>query len=178
MNSFTSNSKDLFLLIIFCTFLLVSFFYFFALKLTNPKIDLIQNQWQANIIQARQFIYNESIPSTVIVGSSMSFLLRREILEPHIYNLSLAACGPLTGLEIIVKSRFFPDNVLIETNSFMVDLDEELLETLFSPFQYNLKKYLIYAREEFQPINLMISFLKQIVDKNRDIHQEKNGATA
>lgn len=143
-----------------CCFSVV-FCYNLLISVWKPGIDVAASQWSLNRIKAERYIYEPIQPSAVIVGTSLAMALPQEGLGSQTVNLSLGAVGPLTGLEIVRRARSRPVVVIIETNLFAREVDEEFVDALFSPGAYLAREVFPALRHEFQPVNVAINFARR-----------------
>ncbi len=126
----------------------------------EPQSSRPQSQYKDNLIIAEKFIYsNKDNMDTVIVGSSMARLIHKNLLPENIYNLAFGGDSVLTGLNIIKKSGFMPKKILIEANIIFKDKNQEMLNSLFHPALFYIKKYIPALRENSQPFNLLLSLV-------------------
>ena len=93
----------------------------------------------------------------VLVGSSLSAGLPADRLGPDIYSLSFAGGSPLSGLEIICGARPLPEVVIIETNTIVVDTDDELVGRTMNPALRDLRRCLPALRSRYEPANFFAS---------------------
>ena len=145
----------------------LTLFYIIVIAVTQPKITFSQNQYQANIIFAQNFIYRQTKPSRVIVGSSMSTRMKFD-KEDNVYNLAFGGGGPLTGLEIIRKSGYVPKAIFIESNTFAMPVDWKFLHTLFVPVLYGLRGKIIALQEKYQILNLVGTFIYAFAGRSQE----------
>ena len=138
--------------------LAVSLVYALIIQLTRPDVPFSQNQYQANMIFAQEFIYLEEKPSQVIVGSSMATRMMFEG-QDDIYNLAFGGGGPLTGLEIIRRSGYLPKTIYIESNVFTMKVDKAFIDALFTPVLFELRSKIVALQEKYQLLNLVGSLL-------------------
>lgn len=125
----------------------------------NPKITKFQNQWVANYARAESYLYRQSPPRAIIVGSSMAANLKEEKLDSYIHNLSFAGGSALTGLKIIKKCSNIPDIICVETNIIEGASNEEMINSLFTPVLWRIKKHLVALRYTYEPMNIFITFM-------------------
>ena len=140
--------------------------YVVVISLTQPKITFTQNQYQANIIFAQDFIYRHPKPSRVIVGSSMATRMKFD-KEDNVYNLAFGGGGPLTGLEIIRKSGYVPEAIFIESNIFTMPADRKFLDALFVPVLFELRGKIIALQEKYQILNLAGTFIYSFAGRSQ-----------
>jgi len=134
--------------------------YSFAVFQVNPKVTEFQNQWIENYATAEGFIYQKQPIQTVVVGSSMTARLNEVELGQGVYNLSFNGGSALTGLRIIKESMFIPETILVETNILERAVNKDMLNSLFTPIVWRIKRYLISLQYTYQPINIILSFIK------------------
>lgn len=149
--------------------LLLSVFYILIIQVRQPKVSFSQNQHQANMIFAQNFIYLENKPSKVIVGSSMATRMKFKPSE-NVYNLAFGGGGPLSGLEIIRKSGFVPEAIYIESNVFAMPVENEMMDTLFVPFLSYARGKVVALQEKYQVLNLVGEGIYRIAGRSE---QEK-----
>lgn len=153
-------------------FLIIYTTYNIYIYVKNPNITLYQNQWQQNYVFAESFLYGNK-PSTIIVGSSMAVHLDKSILTNEIYNLSFSGGSVLTGLKILKMSNYIPKTIYIENNVIFRKMDNEMIESLFDPIKYNLKKYIPALKEKYQPLNIIVSILKSKLGRTENEKMNK-----
>ena len=119
-----------------------------------------QNQWQKNRIAVEEYVDKYQGMKVVIVGTSLSGRLYPSLLPVGYYNLAMAGESSFDGLEIVKRCAKKPKYLLIESNFFYDKTDKELSEGVFNPLMMRLRKWAPSFREENQPANLLIPFLK------------------
>jgi len=157
-------------------FLLFFLLYNIFLIICNPKITRFQNQWQKNYATAQEFIYEEKTQS-IIVGSSLSARLIKNILPSDCYNLSFSGGSTFTGLELIKRTGYTPKHIFIETNFIFRGKDTKMLNNLFYPIWWEIKKHIPALREKFQPLNVLYSNNKCYTKPSRKRKESKNRKT-
>ena len=130
------------------------------LHVSPPVITHFHNQWIKNHAMAERHVYRDERPPVVIVGSSMAARLEAAMVHPQAYNLSFSSAGSSTGLEILVQRGDVPEVILVETNSIELALQSEMLESLFTPVLWQVKRYLRFLQYQFQPGNILMSLVK------------------
>lgn len=150
-------------------FLFISLFIIYNLFLiiVKPNITILQNPYQKNYSFAQDFIY-ENNAQNIIVGSSMAARMKNEFLPDSYYNLSFSGGSVLTGLEIIKRSGVIPKNIYIENNIIFRKQDKKLLNSLFYPVFWELKKYIPALKEKYQPLCIVASVMKGSYGKSHD----------
>lgn len=164
--NFNSIYKIIFL------FVILFGLYNLFLVLEKPDIKMFQNQWQKNYSFAQDFIY-ENKAENIIVGSSMAARMQNDFLPKDFYNLSFSGGSVLTGLEIIKKSGFIPKNIYIETNIIFRNKDNKLLNNLFYPILWQIKKHIPALQEKYQPLNLVASKIRGSYGKTHKEHMQE-----
>jgi len=135
--------------------------YCILVEVLRPHVIIASSQWALNRIQAERFIYSVERPAAVIVGSSLAFHLPESTLGNRIFNLSLAAVGPLTGLEVVERSGNLPQAVIIETNFLFSAADHDFVEGLYAPPLYQVRSIVRGLRFEYQPVNVILSAVRR-----------------
>ena len=139
--------------------------YILFIAIAKPSMQFSQNQYQANIIFAQDFLYEKNKPSGIIVGSSMSTRMKFDKCD-DVYNLAFGGGGPLTGLEIIRKSGYIPKSIYIEVNKFSMPPDNEMLGRLFVPFLFELRGKVTAFQEKYQLLNLIGEVLFRVAGRS------------
>ena len=154
MHLFISNSNKITKIIM--VFLVFFITYNAFLMLCNPKVTRFQNQWQKNYSTAQDFIYGERT-SSIIVGSSLAARLSKNTLPFDYYNLSFSGGSVLTGLELIKRTEHIPKYIYIESNFIFRNKSITMLDDLFYPVWWKVKRYIPAFKEKFQPLNVIYS---------------------
>lgn len=136
----------------------------------NPKITRFQNQQQRNYSTAQDFIYGDKT-SNIIVGSSLSARLSKSVLPSNYYNLAFSGGSTLTGLELIKQTGYIPKHIFIESNFIFRNKSITMLNDLFYPIWWKIKRYIPSLKEKYQPLNVMYS--KNICDTKSNIKLKK-----
>lgn len=129
--------------------------YTVLVSVLKPKVYSTQHQMQDNVITAQRYIYSSSPHPVVIVGSSISTRLKE--LPQDYCNLALGGSSALTGLTIVLREGHHPSLVLIEANVAR-DLDQAFVAKLYNPVLYPLKRYVPSLRDEYHPLNILMSW--------------------
>ena len=168
MSLFISNFNQLMKIILLSSIILLIYNVFIIFY--NPKITTFQNQWQKNYSFAQDFIYEKKAPN-IIVGSSMAARMNNKFLPNDFFNLSLGGGSSLTGLEIIKKSGYIPKQIYIESNIVIIrDKDLLLIDSLFYPVWWKIKKFILALKEKNQPLNIILSKSKGSYGKSCKEH--------
>lgn len=170
MRLFISNFKKIFVIV--GVFLVLFVGYNAFVVLAKPQINAFQNQWQSNMVFAQDYLYTAPPPQCLIVGSSLAARLESNLLaSKHIYNLAFGGGSALTGLNIIrehtQRTGAIPHTIYIEENIVIIrGVDNAMLDTLFDPIGYRLRRYIPALQERYAPINLVLSLVKKRFGKS------------
>jgi len=148
--------------------------YSLVLEIAQPKITKFQNSQIENYSKAEQYIYNLETPKVVIVGSSLANRLQDDILDEMVYNLSFSGGSVLTGLNVIKKTKNFPEIILIETNIVEKEEDSSMVDNLFPPLIGKIRGKILSFQNTYQLINIFLSFLQNhLFDNDQRNHMKK-----
>jgi hypothetical protein len=120
------------------------------------------NQRQINQIKAERYIYSDRDPQVVLIGSSLA----SEILEKYfdatpVKNIAISGGSSQTGLKLVTLKTQKPEILLVELNSTLIRQPEA---NIIGPIQHPLlnlvKTWLPIFREEYQPVSIFVSYLK------------------
>lgn len=117
------------------------------------KVPVVQNQVDTNMMRMQGFL--AAPPRTVLVGSSLTFRLPTEVLEPEVANIGLTGGSALTGLAMVERSGEKPGLVLIESNLLERPLDQEAVQAQLRFPERFLRKHLRVFRTGYDPANLL-----------------------
>ena len=138
------------------------------LFLAKPEVSMYQNTNQSNISKVQDYVYGKQY-STVIVGSSLANTMKQSFFNDDIYNLAFSGGSSLTGLELIKKSGVFPKIILIESNViFERDADDNMIDKIYQPILWKIKRYMPALQEKYQPLNIMASLIKGSAGKSHE----------
>jgi hypothetical protein len=106
----------------------------------------------------------------VMVGSSLAANLNEKHIGEGVKSIAFGGGSSKTGLEIVKRSKSKPQLVLVEMNDvdFLRKIDSELLDSLYHPIFYWMRKYLPMFREEYRPISVFINSLKSRSQPNQE----------
>lgn len=142
--------------------------YNIYLILAKPEISMYQNQQQGNISKVQNYIYGKKY-DVVIVGSSLANTMKQSFFNYDIYNLAFSGGSSLSGLELIKKSGRIPKAILIESNIiFQRDIDDSMIDKIYQPILWKIKRYIPALREKYQPLNIVATFLKNTQGKSHN----------
>ena len=147
--------------------------YVLIIQLSKPSISFTQNQYQANMVFAQDFVYLKDKPSHIIIGSSMATHMKFD-KNADVYNLAFGGGGPLTGLEIIRRSGYIPKVIYIESNVFTMNSDNVFLESLFPLVLFEMRGHVIALQEKYQLLNLVGESLYRLAGRSQaeKLHQK------
>lgn len=117
------------------------------------SVPLVQSQEDTNMMRAQNFLATN--PQTVLVGSSLTFRLPPELLEPQIANIGMVGGSSLTGLAIVDGSGQRPKLVLVETNLLERPLDREAVQSQLRFPERFLRRHLRVFRTGYDPVDLL-----------------------
>ena len=187
MNLSTSSSKSrpvfrlyrsIFRPLVICIFLVVLYQTLIVGGVVPPSSGI--NQWQGNVVKAERYVYEKKSDIKIaIVGSSIGNRIKPEYIGPNVANLAMSAYSSQTGLEIVKRNKLKPSTVLIEINNTIArELNQKMIDYLYNPVFYLLRSYLPILRQEYQPISVLISYLKDSKGKNKPQGDEEKNALA
>lgn len=128
----------------------------YAIVLPATRIDgfLRGSQFEQVVMQAEAYQYANDPPTTVLVGSSISFWLRD--LPATWANLAMPGEGCLTGLDIVAgRTDALPDRVVVEVNVIERPINRELTGALRRPVVSNVRGRLAMFRETNEPSHVL-----------------------
>lgn len=169
--SSSKSSSKLYVSLIFGMLMLLAYNLF--LHVATPTITEFQNQWIRNFARAEGYIYLDLAPEVVVVGSSMAARLDAETIYPGARNLSFSSTGSLTGLEVIERSGHVPKMVLIEANKIELDIDSEMINSLFTPVLWKFKRQLRFLQYQYQPGNILMTWITNKFGKSTSAKAKK-----
>jgi hypothetical protein len=150
-------------LVLFGTFNIV-------VKMGKRKLKSDQYQYQTNIIKIDRYLYNDTTPKKVILGSSLSARLVPDSI-PGISNLALAGMSIFDGFNIIARKSTFPKVIFIETNIITRGESPVLKEVLNSNVNYKLKGTFPALRDEYQPVGMIKGILYKY---KKEVHEQQS----
>ncbi len=166
--SFNQSMRSLLPPFLVCLFFL-ALYYTLVIGGVVPSSDGI-NQRQVNHIKAERYIYSNLIPNIVLSGSSMT----AELLEKYfdvttVTNIALSGNSSKTGLELVTLQNKKPDIFLVELNyTIALETDLEIMDALKNPLLRIFKTYFPIFREEYQPVSVLVHYLKNSSGRNAD----------
>lgn len=130
---------------------------------------------QINIVKAQRYVYeNNAALKMVMVGSSLAANLRAKDIGDGVKSIALGGGASQTGLEIVEKSERKPPIVLVEINDTISrKIDADLIDSLYYPMFYWLRRYLPMLREEYRPVSVFIYSLKNRSNQNQKLTREE-----
>lgn len=117
------------------------------------SLPLVQNQEDTNMMRAQNFLAGNA--HTVLVGTSLTFRLPPDLLEPQVANIGMVGGSSLTGLAIVDGSGKRPKLVLIESNLLERPLDKKAVQAQLRFPERFLREHLRVFRTGYDPANLL-----------------------
>ena len=139
--------------------------YHFVLPHLSKRFYQILGQQRGVYLRAQHYLYDVPQETKVIVGGSMAGMLNDDLLGPGYVKLTVPGDSSFTALEIIRRTGNKPKAVLIETNAFVKDVNQEVIRDLFSPGLHEVRRYSEIFREQGRPSNFVAGFVEACVRK-------------
>lgn len=130
---------------------------------------------QNNIVKAQRYVYlDNSELKMVMLGSSLAANLHVEDMGEGVKSIALGGGASQTGLEIVKRSKLEPRIVLVEINDTIArEIDTDLVNSLYHPVFYGLRRYLPMLRDEYRPVSVLIDYLKSRSRPDRRLSREE-----
>jgi len=130
---------------------------------------------QSNIVKAQRYVYDNNVDlEMVMVGSSLAANLQAQDIGDKVKTIALGGGASQTGLEIVERSEKKPPIVLVEINDTISrKVDADLIDSLYHPIFYGLRRYLPILREEYRPVSVFIHSLKNRSSQNKKLTREE-----
>ncbi len=156
---------------VLCCTLMIGYQAFIFAGLIPPSKGI--HQAQANMINAENYIYKQSVNTEmVMVGSSLTATLDEELMGSNVVNLSMRGGCTQTGLEVVKEQSSPPKILLVEINeTIQREMDRDLIDSLYNPFLYFLRMNFPIFRQEYRPVSTFVYALKQWSKGNRQSGQ-------
>jgi len=140
------------LLIFLCLFI----GYNITLTLLPPKMGQEVNVDGLNITKAQAYLYDirNISEKNVLIGTSLTGLIKEGDISADFINLGLDAMTALDGLEIIVQRGEWPKAVFIEANVLDKNANLTFQQFLFNPANKLATQYIPSSRKQNQPIEI------------------------
>lgn len=140
--------------------------YHLVLPHLSHRFYQVLGQQRGIYLLAQHYVFDVPKETNVIVGGSMSGMLNEDLLGPGYFKLTVPGDSAFTALEIVRKTGKRPAAVLIETNAFVKDANQELLHDLFSPGLRALRRQSDIFREKGRPANFVGGIVEACVRKS------------
>lgn len=140
---------------------LLVFCYSLIIRKGNDSLITNQYQYQTNLIKLNKYLFANTTPKSVILGSSLSARIENDTTIAA-YNLALAGMSVSDGLNIINLHSQLPKAIFIEINFLTRPENHQIAEVLNSKITLQLKEYFPILREENQPVGLLKGALLKI----------------
>jgi hypothetical protein len=140
--------------------------YHLVLPHLSTRFFATLGQQRGIYLLAQRYVFDVPKETNVIVGGSMAGMLNEELLGPGYFKLTVPGDSAFTALEIVRRTGKKPTAVLIETNAFVKDANQELLHDLFSPGLRELRRHSDIFREQGRPANFVGGIIEACVRKS------------
>lgn len=118
-----------------------------------PSLGMATNQWQDNMVKAQHFLYDEDA-DTAMIGTSLSARILPDSI-PSVRSVAFGGCAVEDGLRLILSKPKAPHCVLVETNLFLRNGNDELVEKMTKGIIPQVKRWIPSLRESNEPICLL-----------------------
>lgn len=118
-----------------------------------PSLGMATNQWQDNMVKAQHFLYDEDA-DTAMIGTSLSARILPDSI-PSVRSVAFGGCAVEDGLRLILSKPKVPHCVLVETNLFLRNGNDELVEKMTKGIIPQVKRWIPSLRESNEPICLL-----------------------
>ncbi|MCT7972272.1 hypothetical protein [Laspinema olomoucense] len=120
------------------------------------------NQRQINQIKAERYIYSDRNPKVVLLGSSLTSELREKYFNGNpVKNIAISGGSSQTGLKLVTLKPQKPEILLVELNSTLIlEPEADIIAPIQNPLLNLVKTWLPIFREEYQPVSILVSYLK------------------
>ena len=129
-----------------------------------------QGPLQSNTIRAQEYIYHANQFHMVIVGTSLSSVIKQQNLPEGSFNLALYGQSVYDALEIVKRKKAKHKTILIETNLLTRSLHREFVESLFQPVISPLRQYVWSLQEKNHPVIYSLQLLRDARAKPQPAH--------
>ena len=120
---------------------------------------------ETNYVKVEKYVYHDSKIDVLLVGSSRTAKLDPQYISDDAANLGMRGLSSATGLELVKKTQSKPSIVLVEINSTIGRQDEDLIQSLFNPFNYYIRLYFPMFRTEYRPVSVFIQAVRNFLEK-------------
>lgn len=117
------------------------------------SLGMATNQWQDNMVKAQHFLYDEDA-DTAMIGTSLSARILPDSI-PSVRSVAFGGCAVEDGLRLILSKPKVPHCVLVETNLFLRNGNDELVEKMTKGIIPQVKRWIPSLRESNEPICLL-----------------------
>ncbi|MCT7963300.1 hypothetical protein NG791_21735 [Laspinema sp. D1] len=120
------------------------------------------NQRQINQIKAESYVYRDRDPKVVLIGSSLtSELLEKYFDATPVKNIAISGGSSQTGLKLVNLKPQKPEILLVELNyTLILQPEANIIGPIQHPLLNLVKTWLPIFREEYQPVSIFVSYLK------------------
>ncbi|GAO45235.1 hypothetical protein [Flavihumibacter petaseus] len=127
-----------------------------------PNVKVSRHYWQENQIKAQTYVFGNSTPDQVIVGSSLSARLNDKNL-PGYGKLSFIGQTVFEGFRVILQRKDLPAKIFVETNYLLRPLSPDFNSSLENPVLFYARSKMEGLRDEKQPLAIVSNKLDNLV---------------
>lgn len=143
---------------------LVSLYHTLTVGKVLPSSEGISIE-ETNYVKVEKYVYHDSKIDVLLVGSSRTAKLDPQYISDDAANLGMRGLSSATGLELVKKTKLKPSIVLVEINETIGRQDEDLIQSLFNPFNYYIRLYFPMFRTEYRPVSVFIQAVRNFLEK-------------
>lgn len=135
------------------TAIVLTVIYSVAIPRIFPRGGVAESMAQENELRIQEFLYRETMPRIVIVGSSKAARLDGTWLPSDMANIAMAGEGPGFGLTLMLASTRKPELVLVEVNDTILRpvRDFEAIERRYQPLRHWMMTHWRALQLRYQP---------------------------
>ena len=137
----------------------------FALTALPRRHHVIPTVERGNHQRAQQFVHARGPVDEVIAGSSMANQLDEIALGPQFSKLTFVGGGPLTAIEIVLRSDRVPPVLWLETNMICRPVDPVLVDDATAEWRTTLREDSGLFREDGRPSAFAIGLLRTAIGR-------------
>jgi hypothetical protein len=132
--------------------------YELGLRVLHPAPGTGTSQAQANTVRMESLAFGGKSPSVLMAGSSLTFNLKSELIDPRAVNAGLGANSVATPLEVAMASHLKPRVVLVEVGlPLLKGVNRQAIDDIERPVSHFMLGSFKSLRQGFQPVNLALS---------------------
>lgn len=130
----------------------------------QPTLGMPTHQWQDNIVKAQQFLYGDHT-DTAMVGTSLSARIIGDSI-PFVKSVAFGGCAVEDGLRLILSNPDKPKVVLLETNLFCRDGNDDMISKVSQGIIPTIRHIIPSLREQNEPICLISGLMIKAMGLN------------